>query len=685
MSFLTRPQVIIIILLTAPLRIISSTVHASQPDRDANGATSKYLYHSWTVENGLPQNSVNDIVQTRDGYIWLATYGGLVRFDGVKFTVFDTGNSRGLMSNRVVALLEDRAGNLWIGTEQGGLSRYAHGAFTTFTVKDGLPDDRLRSVGEDDSGAIWVSTPAGLARYKDGRFTTYTKQDGIAGLPGQIRRGRDGSLWVFTDRGIVRFQGETFTVYETMGGLPVSWIRDMYCASDGSLWVSAAKGLIRFQSDTASTLITYELREGTSPPSNMVMSIFEDLQGRACFLSPQGLLRYEGGEIKLFANITKPFQAEEVVARVENQLNISRLQKELAEQNRELKRENDELVQAQKRTDLVFSALAELLPGTVLDEKYRLEEKIGSGGFGAVYRGTHISLNRPIAVKVFRPMAGNDRPEALERFRLEGVSASRINHPNAVAVLDSGITSAGIAYLVMELLEGHTLTEELRAKGRLSLRRALEILAPVCEALAEAHAVGIIHRDIKPDNIFLHCAKDGEVVKVVDFGLAKILGTGPSVGLEAMTIAGAVIGTPTYMAPERLANQPYDGRADIYSLGVILYRMLTGRLPFEPQEGDAYAVMVMHLTEEPPPPRQINPNIPEVVESIIKLTLKKQPGERPTAKEMSAMIGSLCASLDEIEPTSENGLTGNLTNKAPRLEGDPSIEDVMTRQLPAPE
>ena len=152
--------------------------------------------------------------------------------------------------------------------------------------------------------------------------------------------------------------------------------------------------------------------------------------------------------------VTKPFQFEEVLARIENQLKLSRLQRDLERKNAELTRKNDELVRwkeevlrSQRRADNIFSALADVLPGTVLDEKYKLEEKIGAGGFGAVYRATHLGLHRSVAVKVFRPVSGTVTPESLERFRLEGVTACRINHPNAVAVSDFGISSAGITSL----------------------------------------------------------------------------------------------------------------------------------------------------------------------------------------------------------------------------------------------
>src|SRR5262249_36060406 len=157
----------------------------------------------------------------------------------------------------------------------------------------------------------------------------------------------------------------------------------------------------------------------------------------------------------------------------------------------------------------------------------------------------------------------------------------RVNHPNAVSVLDSGVSAEGIAYLVMELLEGRSLTEELREKGVLPPARCAEILMPVCDVLTKAHASGIVHRDIKPDNIYLNRTAVGEVVKVVDFGIAKLMDDTGGQNNESLTVTGGLLGTPTYMAPERLENKPYDGKADVYSLGIMLYRMLAGRVPFQ--------------------------------------------------------------------------------------------------------
>ncbi len=338
--------------------------------------------------------------------------------------------------------------------------------------------------------------------------------------------------------------------------------------------------------------------------------------------------------------VTKPFQAEEVVARVESQLKISRLQRDLALQNQQLVQKNEELVQAQKRTDMVFSALAEVLPGSILDDKYRVEERIGKGGFGAVYRGIHLGLAHPVAIKIFRPVAGNDTPDALQRFRLEGISASRIKHPNAVEILDNGISTSGIAYLVMELLQGHTLADELRTRTVLSVRRTAEVLTPVCDALAEVHAAGIVHRDIKPENIYLHQSRKGEVVKLLDFGVSKMLGHAADQTLDLTTTTYSFAGTPAYIAPERLANRAYDGRSDVYSLGIMMFCMLCGKMPFQSESG-GFMLAMKHLTESPPSIRDHVPDLPADLDALIQRMLSKDPEKRPTARELAGLVATM--------------------------------------------
>ena len=344
--------------------------------------------------------------------------------------------------------------------------------------------------------------------------------------------------------------------------------------------------------------------------------------------------------------VTKPFEAEEVVARVESQLQLFRLR-------RELERRNEELVAEKARMEVAFTALAEILPGASLDDRYRIDEKIGAGGFGVVYRATHLGLGRRVAVKVLRPLPGREMSVALERFRREGVSACRVDHPNAVSVLDSGTTGGGIPYLVMELLEGRTLAQELRNEGPLSLSRCAEVLAPVCAALATAHKAGIVHRDVKPDNIFLHHTPSGEVVKVLDFGIAK-LASDEGAEAEMMTAEGFVFGTPFYTSPERLLGEAYDGRADVYSLGVMLYVMLTGRLPFQQSVGGALSC----LTEPPPSLRDVNPAVPAEIEAVVLRAMSRQVWKRPSARELAEEFAAAVAAAGGVDVTRPAGPAG---------------------------
>ncbi|MCE9580748.1 MAG: protein kinase [Deltaproteobacteria bacterium] len=344
--------------------------------------------------------------------------------------------------------------------------------------------------------------------------------------------------------------------------------------------------------------------------------------------------------------VTKPFHAEEVLARVANHLRIARMQRLLEERNQQLARRNDELEAAWRSADHAFEALSDVLPGKVLDGKYSLEAKIGKGGFSAIYRARHLQLDKPVAVKVLRLDHGREAQNLVERFRQEGMSATRVSHPNAVAILDSGVTSAGIAYLVMELLEGRSLGAELEACGALSLERCAQILAPVCDMLATAHAGGLVHRDIKPANIFLHQPPTGEVVKVVDFGIATFFNR--SRETAAMTTIGSLVGTPVYMSPERLQGGAYDGRADTYSVGMTLYEMIAGRLPFDPPTDNLSALILACLYHEPRPLGSFMPRVPASIDAVIQQALHKDPAQRPHIHELAAQLTAAIAALPEL-------------------------------------
>jgi serine/threonine protein kinase len=209
-----------------------------------------------------------------------------------------------------------------------------------------------------------------------------------------------------------------------------------------------------------------------------------------------------------------------------------------------------------------------------------------------------------------------------------------VRHPNAVSVLDFGITQTGVAYLIMELLEGRSLADELKERGTLTAFRCSTILDPICDVLSEVHAQGMVHRDIKPANIFIHRGHTGEIVKVLDFGIAKLVGD--VTGEEHLTVEGSILGTPTYMAPERFSNENYDGRADVYSLGILLYRMLGGRTPF--QSKDLMTVAMQHLRETPRPLRELNPMVTPQVEAVVMAAMSKSMDHRPSASELARRL-----------------------------------------------
>jgi CheY-like chemotaxis protein len=291
---------------------------------------------------------------------------------------------------------------------------------------------------------------------------------------------------------------------------------------------------------------------------------------------------------------------------------------------------------------------AHVVPGTVLDGRYRLDSLIGGGSFGTVFRAQHLELDREVAVKVLATSAGTD-PEALARFRREGASACRVQHPNVVAVLDFGVTRGGVAYLVMELLKGHSVEKELDQEMRLPPRRCAEILVPVCGALGCAHAAGVVHRDVKPSNVFLHRSPQGETAKILDFGIAK-LSREAALG-QSLTVDGSLLGTPAYMAPERFRRGPYGPKSDVYSVGAMLYEMLTGRLPFIPSSADPLALVAMQAEEDPPPLRARCPEASPALEKLVRSALYRDAAARPTAEELGRRLALVVAdpftALDE--------------------------------------
>src|SRR5688572_9393173 len=268
------------------------------------------------------------------------------------------------------------------------------------------------------------------------------------------------------------------------------------------------------------------------------------------------------------------------------------------------------------------------LIGYILDDKYRIENRLGIGGMGTVYRARHLLIDRAVAIKVLNPRFVEDEAAQL-RFRREARAAGRLQHANAVGVTDFGRTSEGYVYIVMELLEGRTLRDVLAKEAPLDTARAVALMLQTSAAVAAAHEAGIIHRDLKPANIFIvHNSELPAVVKVLDFGIAKLAAdTLEEDEAHTLTQVGAMIGTPRYMSPEQCDGAEHTPAADVYGLGVILYEMLTGSVPFS--GSTPLAIVMKHTTELPRSQRELVSCIPPALEHVVLHALEKRPQDRP--------------------------------------------------------
>jgi serine/threonine-protein kinase len=267
------------------------------------------------------------------------------------------------------------------------------------------------------------------------------------------------------------------------------------------------------------------------------------------------------------------------------------------------------------------------LSGTVLGH-YRVLRQIAVGGMGVVYEGVHLHLRRRVAIKLLRQEM-TSRPELLQRFLAEAVASANIGHPGVVTVLDYGYAEGGDAYLVMEYLQGENLARRI-VRGVLSLTQSIEFGAQLASAMAAAHTRGVIHRDLKPENIYI-CENDGngERIKILDFGLARF--TSEGMLKSSQTHLGRLLGTPRYMSPEQANGQnQVDQKSDIYSLGCVLFHMITGQPPFR---GSLMAVLEGHREHPPPPLHVWAPHAPPALATLLQRMMAKNPGERPA--EMS--------------------------------------------------
>ena len=287
----------------------------------------------------------------------------------------------------------------------------------------------------------------------------------------------------------------------------------------------------------------------------------------------------------------------------------------------------------------------ENLIGRTLNHRYLVEDKIGEGGFGAVFRGKQIATGREVALKILHPHNVHDET-IVARFRREAEACSKLRDPHTVTTYDFDETPDGILYLAMELLRGRALHHLQKAEGPLGSARVLRILDQVAASLSEAHANGIVHRDMKPENVFIESRVGEDHVKVLDFGIAKVMSDDRQV--PALTAVGQTLGTLEFMSPEQLRGQKLDGRSDLYALGMMAYEMLTGKLPFQSAK-TPIDIINFHMKHEAPAPSKLDDRIaiPSAVDAIIlKMVQKDRENRFADANALREEIARAQRSLD---------------------------------------
>lgn len=318
----------------------------------------------------------------------------------------------------------------------------------------------------------------------------------------------------------------------------------------------------------------------------------------------------------------------------------------------------------------------------ILGNSLRIENLIGRGGMGTVYRATHLGLDRVVAVKILNPeFAANS--EISQRFAREARLMAKLRHPRAATIYDSGTLADGRLFITMEYVDGVTLGDVLKQKGRLAYKEAVDIAVSICDVLGAAHSLGIIHRDLKPANIMLNL----EGVFVLDFGIAKMLNADSAESMQlSMTNAGSLVGTPFYMSPEQCLGNPVEARSDLYSLGALLFEMIAGHPPFN--EEALSAVIIKHAMVEPPRLIDVVPNVPPALSDIVNRLLSKKPEDRPAnAAEakilLESSIGAQTLPMNNpITQTTNTGFEPVKVTEHLKVQTDPQMPKPLMPNVP---
>lgn len=653
----------------------------------------------YTTENGLSNNVVRALYVSNDETLWIGTNGGGV--DVIDLRKSDTitvnyNSKNGLSDNFVYSISGDKEGNTWIGTYYGNLNRIKDGIIRVYGIKEGLTNHAIWSIYPDakQDGVVWLGTDGGgLVRFKDGKFTHFTPRDGLySDLAFTVLEDRSGNLWMNCNQGIysVRKTDLDNFMKGKIEQIPyISFGKDEgikntecngpaqpagICRSTGELWFPTIRGAVvidpkkKRTNKTPPPVIIEEIRAN----GKMIYSYLGG--GGKHIVLPPGIKRIDasftafcfsnphrvGFKCKLdgfddtwinlnslrsvsYTNIPPGEYALRVVAcNNDGVWNLGGDRMGLT-----LKPFFWQTLWVQGIALLVFAFLSYLMIGLVKKHlrliafwkkkkyigSYEIEEEIGHGGMGVIFKAHNILDKTKIyALKVMKEELMLDGVQK-KRFKNESILVDQIDHPNIVKVFERGEDN-GKLYIAMELLEGETLAQRYKSGNYPGVEECLHIMGQLAYTLIHLHKENIIHRDLKPENIML-VKRGGDLsfVKILDFGIAR------GQNFSNLTETGQVLGTISYMPPEMISDGTISTYTDIYSLGILGYEMLTRQRPFSGETPMDTLKKVVHYT--PPPPIEINKDIPEELNDLILRMMEKNSSNRPNAREILAILAGL--------------------------------------------